>query len=135
MCKESIYNLMQKIKLFLESQQGKDILTILIVVLVGFGSFELGRLSKQGNGEGIKIEYTEPSAINLAQEANVISAQKASAATSTSSAKKFFASSRGSKYYPADCTAGKNIKEANRVYFATTTEAEGAGYELSSSCK
>mgnify|MGYP001583426826 FL=1 len=47
----------------------------------------------------------------------------------------YFASSRGTKYYSLGCSAGKTIKEENRIYFATSTEAQGAGYELSSSCQ
>jgi hypothetical protein len=35
---------MEKIKSFIEGDKGKDILTVLIVVLVGLGAFELGRL-------------------------------------------------------------------------------------------
>ncbi|MBI2117678.1 S1 RNA-binding domain-containing protein, partial [Candidatus Peregrinibacteria bacterium] len=38
------------------------------------------------------------------------------------------ASKTGKKYYPADSTATKKIKEENRVYFATEDEAKTAGY-------
>ena len=51
---------MEKIKLitnWIESEKGKDILTVIIVVLVGLGSFELGRLSKENSSSGIKIKY------------------------------------------------------------------------------
>ena len=43
---------MQKIKLFIESEKGEDILVVLIVILVGIGSFELGRLSKSDRSAG-----------------------------------------------------------------------------------
>ena len=59
---------MEKIKLFLkdflESEKGKDILVIIIIILVGLGSFELGRLSKS-DSSGLKIEYP-------GQEANAV---------------------------------------------------------------
>ena len=48
---------MEKIKQFTESDKGKDILVIVIIILVGLGSFELGRLSKNSSSSGIKIEY------------------------------------------------------------------------------
>jgi len=128
----------------LESGKGRDILVVLIVILVGFGSFELGRLSKESEGAGIKIDYSnlsanEPaSAISAAVEANSIQANlapsKSSASTKKTSPTGFFASSRGHKYYPLGCSAGKTIKTENRIYFATSTEAEAAGYTLSSSC-
>ncbi len=128
---------MQKIKQFIESERGKDIFVVLVVILVGLGSFELGRLSKSDNSSGIKIEYTDQ---NGNQEASALKAVKSSniippKIESTNFNKNFFASTRGSKYYSVGCSAGKTIKQENRVYFATGEEAEGAGYELSSSCQ
>jgi len=126
---------MEKIKQFWEGEKRKDILIIAIVILVGLASFELGRLSKQNESSGIKIEYpTEEanafSAMNSLRESN-----KNSANSSRADGRNFFASSRGSKYYPITCSAGKTIRIENRVYFTTKAEAEKAGYELSSSCK
>jgi len=141
---------MQKIKHFIESDKGKDILTILIVILVGVGSFELGRLSKVSEKGGITLEYID-------QEANVLSAiepavelsespkisvkevskpqVKPSKQSVTSVGKVYFASSRGSKYYHIGCSGGKTLKPENKIYFSTAGEAEVAGYELSSTCK
>ncbi|OGI92700.1 hypothetical protein A2933_00060 [Candidatus Nomurabacteria bacterium RIFCSPLOWO2_01_FULL_46_18] len=123
---------MEKIKAWLLTDRGKDIVTIIIVVLVGLGSFELGRLSKESDSSGIKIEYPN-------QEANVLSASEKQVVTKfnqlPSVGKTFFASSRGQKYYSIGCTGGKTIKQENRIYFTTAEEAERAGYELSSTCK
>lgn len=134
---------MQKIKYFIESEKGKDIMIVIIVILVGSGSFMLGRLSVKGNeGSGVKIEYMDKeSGQYVDQTASVIGATKSTNSKATSSVvqnpagKNYFASSRGSKYYSLGCSAGKSIKMSNRVYFATSEEAEVAGYELSSSCK
>ncbi len=122
------------VKLFLESEKGKDIMVVIIVILVGLGSFELGRLSKGNTSSGIKIEYTGE---DNAQQANVLSSINLSKNTTSASStgKNFFASSKGTKYYSLGCSGGKTIKQENRVYFSTKEEAEGAGYELSSSCK
>ena len=138
---------MEKIKRIitysLESEEGKDILIVIIVILVGLGSFELGRLSKSGSNAGIKIlsaqagEYPDQ---NSTQEANIISSVTSPkkipiTANSTSTGKTFFASNRGEKYYSIGCSGGKTIKQENRVYFATREEAEKAGYTLSSLCR
>ncbi len=146
---------MEKIKQFIESEKGKALLTIIIIILVGLASFQLGRLSAKGNtNQGVKVTYPSP---NTAQEANALSAvsehrettDKAAALshgstslsqvnppkTTAPSSKNFFASTRGHKYYSIGCSAGKTIKQENRIYFATSTEAENAGYELSSSCR
>jgi DNA/RNA endonuclease YhcR with UshA esterase domain len=138
---------MIKIKLFLESEKGKDILVILIIILVGLASFLLGRLSKQdSNNGGLKIE-------NRGQEANIISSLESISnksneislfgANTTENAYKtrvseenaYFASKKGKKYYGTTCSAGKTIKEENRIYFSSKDEATRAGYELSSSCR
>ena len=124
---------MEKIKLFLESGQGKDIMTVFIVILVGLGSFGLGRLSKNNPNEGLKIEYRDQGASGvLATESSQYVPQLKPDNTTTDKA--FFASSRGTKYYPLGCSAGQNIKQENRIYFNTAEEAEKAGYSLSSSC-
>lgn len=127
---------MEKIKRIIinsiESEKGKDIMVVIIVILVGLGSFELGRLSKGNGTSGIKIEYTEETS---GQEANVASAIENTEIIQNSSRKSFFASNKGSKYYPVGCSAGKTLKQENRIYFATKEEAERAGYSLSSSCR
>lgn len=126
---------MEKIKQFIESEKGKDILVVIIVILVGLGSFELGRLSKENGSEGIKIEYGDQYQ-GTSQTANAISSVTDVGRLETnSSGKTFFASSRGSKYYSTSCSAGKTIKQENRVWFTTGEEAERAGYALSSSCQ
>ena len=132
---------MEKIKQFIESEKGKDILIVFIVILVGLGTFELGRLSNGGSSSGIKIDY--PNHQMETQSANVISSTNHLEARPPSGEKtpkpstsnNFFASSKGSKYYSIGCSAGKTIKPENRIYFATQDEAQKAGYELSSSCQ
>ena len=128
---------MEKIKQFIQSDRGKDVLMVFIIILVGLSSFELGRLSKDSKTTGIKVQYPDQT---IAQPANVVSAVKNTEIPKitkklNSETKIFFASNRGNKYYPIGCSAGKNIKQENRVYFATKEEAERAGYEPSSSCK
>src|SRR3989338_4629690 len=126
---------MEKIKSFIESEKGKDILTVIIVILVGLGSFELGRLSKGGESSGIKIEYTNKAENQPASVISTVSKTAFNKKSADSTGKNFFASNRGTKYYSLGCSAGKDIKQENRVYFTTGEEAQKAGYELSSSCK
>jgi len=121
---------MEKIKQLVESEKGKDILVIIIIILVSLGSFELGRLSKNSATPGIKIEYQDQqgaSAIESFQD-NFTNIQKSNSGN-------YFASNRGSKYYSLSCSGGKTIKQENRIYFTTSMDAEEAGYDLSSSCE
>lgn len=133
---------MEKIKSFLESRQGKDIFIIMIIVLVGLSSFELGRLSKNTSNSGIKIEYPKKEDTQTANILNSMPNLSSNSLNSGVSSKKevktegsYFASKIGHKYYSISCSAGKNIKLENRIYFSTKTEAEKAGYALSSSCR
>ena len=138
MCKKSINNSMEKIKQFLENEKGKDVLIIIIVILVGLGSVELGRLSKEANSSSIKIQYgnqQKTSALSSIEPNSDIFNNSQTNSAISNSGKNFFASNRGSKYYPIGCSAGKTIKQENRIYFATGEEAQTAGYALSSSCQ
>ena len=126
---------MEKIKQFLDSDKGKDILVIIIIILVGLGSFELGRLSKNDINTGINIDYKDQGANVLESVSNGSLNQNSLEKSQKTNSGNYFASSRGTKYYSIGCSAGKTIKQENRIYFDTQIEAEKAGYELSSSCK
>lgn len=123
---------MQKIKQFIESEKGKDVLVVVIVILMGLGSFELGRLSKENGIAGLKIEYM---GTDGPKQANAISSLSPDPAFENGREKNFFASNKGTKYYTLGCSGGKTIKEENKVYFTTTDMAEQAGYSLSTSCR
>ncbi len=125
---------MEKIKYFIESDKGKDILTVIIVILVGLGSFGIGRLSKGNSSSGIQISYENQEASVIRSTESTIPKTPNSNITQKTS-QNYFASKRGQKYYSIGCSAGKTIKEENRIYFSSSTEAEQSGYELSSSCK
>ena len=143
----SIYNSMEKIKQFTESNLGKDIFAISIIILVGLGSFGLGRLSKEASKPGITVtEYNLANVGSALASAStesvknptnpaVTTSKPAQKTNTTKTAKNYFGSSRGSKYYSIGCTGGKTLKEENKIWFATKEEAEKAGYELSSTCK
>jgi len=129
------------VKQFLMSEKGKDLLIVIIVILVGLGSFELGRLSMEDDQGGLKTIYggqNSEEGTNMTQPQDStqtsLKPQNMNTSVASSEGKNFFASSKGSKYYTTNCSAGKNIKQENRVYFATGEEAEKAGYTLSSSC-
>ena len=132
---------MEKIKQFVETEQGKGILSILVIILVALGSFGLGRLSRDQVGPGIAVqEYNLANVINAVENTNTNSTKQniikpTETSKSISTGKSFFASSRGSKYYSIGCSGGKTLKEENKVWFSSKQEAENAGYELSSTCK
>lgn len=103
----SINYLIEKIK-----QKRSEIFISLVIILVAFSSYGLGKLSvlKSGN-EDITISHEE-----LNGEVYYV------------------ASKSGSKYYYPWCGGAGKILDKNKVIFNTVNEAEGAGYEPSSSC-
>jgi len=141
----SIANVMQKIKYFLESEKGKNFIIVIIVILVGLGSFELGRLSKSQENKGIDLFYRDNtlySPTKASNNANLSSSSlnslnpvKTESASEKTLKKGFVASKIGSRYYPLDCPAGDKLKPENKIYFATEKEAIDKGYIKSSSCK
>ncbi|MFA5750713.1 MAG: hypothetical protein WCX79_03350 [Candidatus Paceibacterota bacterium] len=141
---------MEKIKqYFTENESGKKIVSICITILIGLCSFMFGRTSKSDIDKGISIEYLD----TLESDCNDNTGQNkgkiekdisrigdnttfnTDTDTKTTRKGEYFASIKGKKYYPVGCSAGKNIKSENRVYFSARIEAEKAGFELSASCK
>ncbi len=125
---------MEKIKYFLESEKGKNILIILVIILVGLGSFELGRMSVKEVKNDSNIGFSSQEANVIKSTQNELLEQKYEFKGVDLNGKEYFASKRGSKYYPFGCSAGKSIKEENRIYFSNEEEAIKAGYSKSSSC-
>lgn len=90
-----------------------DVLVVLIIILVGFASFGLGRLSVvENNREVVQIE------------------QSASVAQST-----YVASKNGSVYHLPWCSGAQRISEKNKIFFNSKEEAERAGYRPAGNCK
>ena len=108
-----------------------------VIILVASLSFGIGRLSVVGNREPIKIEYdpalteqlSPPSVASthgVDQTANVINAVGKGSVV---------VSKNGSKYHYPYCSSAKQIKEENKIVFATPAAAEAAGYTLAANCK
>lgn len=103
-----------------------DLFLGLIIILVAFGSFGLGRLSKiEGSKTPVRFENipeTTTEKIKPFSGANMTDTQ-------------LVASKNGTKYYYSWCTGVAKITDANRVYFSSKTEAEARGYTPSATCK
>jgi len=114
-----------------------DLFLGFIMILVAFGSFGLGRLSKiEGSKTPIRIENapkittgTFPGEIKANTENSAFLGAQNSEATELTGSK------NGSKYYYPWCTGSQKIAEANRIYFTSKTDAEARGYTPSATCK
>lgn len=111
-----------------------DLFLGLIIILVAFGSFGLGRLSKiEGPKTPIRIENAPEITADTFKAGAAVNTQGASIADTQSA--QLVASKSGKRYYYPWCTGVQKITESNRVYFASKTEAEARGYTPSSTCK
>ena len=136
----SINHFFNKIK----SKLGIDnttILYFLIIIGVGIASFGLGQLSvsiSSNNNETsniIKENQNTNSLNNSSSEIKIIDTNKNIISTETIGEKMYVASKNGKLYYPVNCSGANRIKEENKVWFATTTDAEKSGFAYASSCK
>jgi len=121
----------------LKSFASNDALYVtVLLLLVGVVSFGLGRqsvlssnLSSQAPA-GIIFTEAQPRE-NIAPSATTPpSPQTAITEASTS----VVASRNGTKYHRTDCPGAKQIKDENKVYFATTALARAAGYTPAANC-
>ena len=103
----------------------------LVIILVATLSFGIGRLTGAGKSEGIKVEYDA----SLTSPRNTASVIQSLPTTPTSLKGDIVASKNGSKYHFSHCAGAKQIKEENKITFASTQDAEASGYTLASNCK
>ncbi len=135
----SIKEIIEKSKRF--PNENKDIFVIIVLVVVAFGSFGLGRLSKTEElASVVRIENMNASVVDAVnnETKSVLSSINTNKkeTSSTSQAGGFYiASKNGSKYHLPWCSGAKRIKETNKVIFKTEKEAQKAGYSPAGNCK
>jgi hypothetical protein len=99
-----------------------------LVIVVGVGSFLLGRLSTPqthfASQERVVITQQK---INPVQENPALPGKN-------ESLQKVVASRSGTRYHFLDCPGAKQIKESNRIVFESIELAKAAGYTPASNC-
>ncbi len=123
----SIRDTLSKIKSFAASDAGSDAAVALIVVLVGTGSFGLGRLSSQPLAPREPVQIVEPGGVPTTDGVGVGETGASTGAV--------VASKTGSKYHFPWCSGASQIAAANKVQFASAEAARAAGYLPASNCK
>ncbi len=117
--RSSIKEIIEKIKHFLTNVP-QDALWAVIVILIGFAAFGLGRLSiLDENKEPIKLLYNN----TLSKQPNVVLQDVV------------VVSKSGSKYHYPWCGGALRIKEYNKRWYASIREARAAGYSPAGNCK
>ncbi len=149
------YNFLSKIKNKGDSAIGvgvnpavwpETLTTSLIIVLVAFGSFGLGRLSRIEESKAplqIKgIGGAEAQVSGVSSSANIGTSikgtvQKTAEINKIAVPQEGFivGSKTGKKYHFPWCAGAQQIKEENKVWFANEVEAKAAGYSPATNCK
>ena len=113
-----------------------DVFLGAIILLVAFGSFGLGRLSRiEGARTPIRIENApKVTAETFTQKATIADTAN-TVPLVESNGSQLVGSKNGKKYYYVWCSGVSRIAEENRVYFASKEDAEARGYTPSSTCK
>ncbi len=121
---------------------GSDVLGAGILIIVGIGSFLLGKTWESTpeaqiihRETGAVIQATEPEESTISEEAPVspkIEVKAASAAVPVEGG--YVASKNGTKYHLPWCGGAKRILEENKVWFRTKEEAIAAGYTPAANC-
>ena len=117
--------------------ENTTVFTMLIVILVAFSSFGLGRLSKI---EESQIPLSIQQNNNLATISETIGDSPKSVGAKPpqillSNGGKYVASKNSTKYHAPWCSGAKRIKEENKIWFNNKEEAEVMGYTPASNCK
>lgn len=103
-----------------------DLFLGLIIILVAFGSFGLGRLSKiEGSKKSVQLENVP----------ELTQAEKQAASVINTNGAQLVGSKNGTKYYYSWCTGVSKISSSNLIQFTDKTEAESRGYTPSATCK
>ncbi len=108
-----------------------------IVILVGIGSFGLGRLSAFEEKRGGLIIHPPGDLRAKAEPVPWVDTSLSSSASNvaTDGPHNFLASKNGTKYYLPTCVGAKRIAIQNQVWFGSAEEAAAAGFEPAANCK
>jgi hypothetical protein len=106
-----------------------------IIVVVGIGSFGLGKMTNTTNQETPLIQVIEPIIIdNSSNSALVTETTKTDSQQPMTTETQLIASKKGTKYHLSTCPGAKQIKHENRIYFTSKQQAEAAGYKKAANC-
>ena len=117
----------------------------LVVILACSLSFGLGFLTGKETGGGeVRIE-TLPKTETIQETTILPSAPRETVSSARAESEippqilpsggQYVASKKGTKYHLPWCPGAKQMKEENKIWFASKAEAEQAGYTPASNCK
>ena len=125
----SIEDFLKKIKNLPEDHP--DVFIGIVITLVAFGSFGMGRLSVSE----VRYEPVSVRAVSASVAEAVLSDARADGSPAPAAGGEVVGSRNGSKYHFPWCGSARRIKKENLVTFASVREARDAGYTPAANCK
>jgi len=122
---KNIPDIGRKIKHVLEG----ELFVVILIILVGFLSFGLGRLSKDAESR-VPVQILQGVELKASVSNNSMNGMQIESQNGT-----FVASKNGTKYHFPWCSGAQRIKEENKVWFSSKEEAERSGYTPAANCK
>ncbi len=115
-------------------QQERPLVWLGFLLLTNLLAFGLGRLTiLVGESEPITVDYQpQVMASQVAQVAPATTQEKPK--VSLGKVTQLVASKSGTKYHLPNCPGAKQIKESNKIFFASVEEAIRAGYTPAANC-
>lgn len=104
------------------------------IVLSSSVSFGLGYLSGEDAGEKGEMQVIERQVAEATLTGAAPVPEVAGAAVPVAAGGQYVASKTGKSYHLPWCGGAKQIKEENKVWFATKEEAEAKGYKPAGNC-
>lgn len=98
----------------------RDVLIVAVLVLASSLSFGLGYLTGEDAGQVSRISLEN--------------APLSSSSVTTAAVGQVVASKNGTKYYLPTCAGASRISDANKVWFASVSAAQKAGYSPAANC-
>ncbi len=142
---ESVYNywvsIQDKLRQFKGLVQSTDFILTVLILVVSVVSFALGRVSMNTTEDIVHTSVNNSasvmgsSPIPLPGVLPTSTVKISSPVISYDSEKMYVASKTGTKYHLPWCGSAKQIKEENKIWFASKEDAEKAGYTPASNCK
>jgi len=117
-----------------------NLFVTIIIILVAFLSFGMGRLSMTSQ-EKTPIVFSQKLPVSSEDVQQNFSQQELQGAVSGSlennslKSGSIVVSKNGTKYHFPWCSGAQRIKEENKIWFSNEQEARKAGYEPAANCK
>ncbi len=118
----------------------EDVRLSVLVFAVAISAFALGRISVEPNSTTQtsynQAEVTSATLGSMAVKSSAIEGEISREEVVPGAVEGgYVASKSGTKYHLPWCSGAKRIKEENKIWFKTKSEAEAAGYEPAANCK